>query len=124
VILGEFSVGYLSSVVVSANRDYDDILDDRRLPSHSAPDAGHRVLDRSRSLKSIYIYTENLIRKGIRLKRGRDIDVMQAVTVSEVMSHDHTPVMTTLPLHELGLRFAETHLCDGQLSIMSVANKQ
>ena len=63
----------------------------------------------AQALKSTSIYTEKLMRKGIRLKRGRDIDVMQAVTVEEVMSRDHTPVMTTLPLHELGVRFAETH---------------
>jgi len=63
----------------------------------------------AQSLKSSSIYTEKLTRKGIRLKRGRDIDVMQAVDVEEVMSRDHTPLLTTLPLHELGVRFVETH---------------
>jgi CIC family chloride channel protein len=40
------------------------------------------------------VYTLGLARKGIRLERGRDVEVMQAITVGEVMQTN------TLTLHE------------------------
>jgi CIC family chloride channel protein len=36
------------------------------------------------------IYQHGLARKGVRLARGRDIDLMQIVTVAEAMSEPHT----------------------------------
>jgi CIC family chloride channel protein len=42
----------------------------------------------SQRLQSDSVYTLGLARKGIRLERGRDVEVMQAITVGEVMQTD------------------------------------
>jgi CIC family chloride channel protein len=55
------------------------------------------------------IYTLKLTRRGIRLERGHDIDVMQGVLVSEVMTRDVDTVSANLDLSELELVFAESH---------------
>jgi CIC family chloride channel protein len=49
----------------------------------------------SQRLQSDSVYTLGLARKGIRLERGRDVEVMQAITVGEVMQTD-----TTMALHD------------------------
>ena len=49
----------------------------------------------SQALQRESAYTLALTRKGIRLERGRDVDVMESVTVGEVMLHE----TVTLPLH-------------------------
>ncbi len=49
----------------------------------------------SQGLQRDSVYTLALTRKGIRLERGRDVDVMESVTVGEVMLHE----TITLPLH-------------------------
>jgi CIC family chloride channel protein len=51
------------------------------------------------------IYTLKLTRRGIHIERGRDVDVMRSVKVSEVMSHDLTSVDASLPLEELAAQF-------------------
>jgi CIC family chloride channel protein len=55
------------------------------------------------------IYTLKLARRGVRLERGRDIDVMQGVLVGEAMTTDVDTVSADLDLRELDLVFAETH---------------
>lgn len=55
------------------------------------------------------IYTEKLVRRGIRLQRGRDIDVMQGITVGEVMEPDPEWVPPDLPLRDLADKFATSH---------------
>ncbi|MEZ4657539.1 MAG: chloride channel protein [Caldilineaceae bacterium] len=55
------------------------------------------------------IYTLKLKLKGITLERGRDVDLMQSVTVSEVMQRDVSTVSTGATLVELSDRFAQTH---------------
>lgn len=55
------------------------------------------------------IYTFKLSRRGIRLERGRDIDVMQGVLVGEAMTTDVDTVSIDMSLGELDLAFAETH---------------
>jgi CIC family chloride channel protein len=55
------------------------------------------------------IYTLKLSRRGIRLERGRDIDVMQGVLVGEVMTTAVDVVSADMDLQELDLVFAETH---------------
>jgi CIC family chloride channel protein len=55
------------------------------------------------------IYTLKLSRRGIRLERGRDIDVMQGVLVNEAMTTSVDTVSTDLSLVELQEAFAETH---------------
>jgi CIC family chloride channel protein len=52
------------------------------------------------------IYTLKLTRRGIRLRRGRDVDVMENITVKEVMRSSPKPVPCTLPLR------AVPHLLD------------
>jgi CIC family chloride channel protein len=50
------------------------------------------------------IYTLKLSRRGVRLQRGHDIDVMQSVSVGEVMAKDIEPAsseMTLVALSEL-----------------------
>jgi CIC family chloride channel protein len=54
------------------------------------------------------IYTVKLARRGIRLKSGRDVDVMEAVRVEEVMvSHPET-VPASLPVSLLAGEFLRT----------------
>ena len=55
------------------------------------------------------IYTLKLARKGISLERGRDIDVLESVTVSEVMTRDVQTVHKDATLPELSDLFAATH---------------
>jgi CIC family chloride channel protein len=55
------------------------------------------------------IYTLKLSRRGIRLERGRDIDVMQGVRVGEVMTTDVDTVAADVDLQELEQIFTETH---------------
>lgn len=63
----------------------------------------------SEHLSSESIYTLKLMRRGIRLERGRDIDVMQGVLVGEAMTTDVDSVSAELDLQELELVFHETH---------------
>lgn len=55
------------------------------------------------------IYTLKLLRRGVRLERGRDIDVMQGVLVSEAMTTDVETVGSEVRLAELERIFSETH---------------
>lgn len=54
------------------------------------------------------IYTLKLTRRGIRLQRGRDIDVMESVRVEEVMGRKPHTVPTNLPVHLLASEFIRT----------------
>jgi CIC family chloride channel protein len=47
------------------------------------------------------IYTLKLSRRGIRLRSGRDIDIMDSVAVSEVMTPDPKSVEPDLPVSDL-----------------------
>lgn len=55
------------------------------------------------------IYTFKLRLKGISLERGRDVDILQSVTVEEVMSHSLQTVLPTADLVQLSDAFTETH---------------
>jgi CIC family chloride channel protein len=55
------------------------------------------------------IYTLKLTRRGVRLERGRDIDVMQGITVGEAMTPDPETVSVNTTLRELSDRFATSH---------------
>lgn len=63
----------------------------------------------SQFLRRESIYTLKLVRRGIHLERGRDIDVMQAVTVAEVMTTPVDTVPASLPLRTLAEEFSRTH---------------
>ena len=51
------------------------------------------------------IYTLKLSRRGVRLEKGRDVDVLQTVLVSEVMSTDFPTVADSMPLEGLAEEF-------------------
>ncbi len=55
------------------------------------------------------IYTLKLVRKGIRLQEGQDIDVMQAVLVQEVMSTEAQTVSLDMSLEVLSELMNCTH---------------
>ena len=55
------------------------------------------------------IYTLKLSRRGVRLERGRDIDVMQGVLVGEAMTTDVQTIRADAELQELERVFDETH---------------
>ena len=55
------------------------------------------------------IYTQKLTRRGIRFVQGRDMDVMQGVSVGEVMNQAPAVVHKKLPLPDLYRRFQETN---------------
>jgi CIC family chloride channel protein len=54
------------------------------------------------------IYTLKLVRRGIRLNRGRDVDVLESVRVDEVMVRDPATVPENLPVRMLGTEFLRT----------------
>ncbi len=55
------------------------------------------------------IYTFKLSRRGVRLERGRDIDVMQGVMVGEAMTTNVDTVSADMDLVEVDRLFRETH---------------
>ncbi|MFN2160440.1 MAG: chloride channel protein [Candidatus Promineifilaceae bacterium] len=55
------------------------------------------------------IYTIKLTRRGIRLERGRDRDILQGVTVDEVMSHHVDPIFADRTIKELADMLVKTH---------------
>ncbi len=52
----------------------------------------------SRSMHEASVYELSLLRKGIRLQRGRDIDVLETLTVKEVMRDVPATVQAHMPL--------------------------
>lgn len=62
----------------------------------------------SRLISRESIYTLKLSRRGIHLQQGQDIDVMQGVTVGEVMTTDVDVVSLNMSLDELAKKFAQT----------------
>jgi CIC family chloride channel protein len=55
------------------------------------------------------IYTLKLTRRGIRLKRGQDVDLMEAVLVRDVMQSRHTTVNYHVPVSNLAELFLQTN---------------
>ena len=55
------------------------------------------------------VYTLGLARKGIRLERGRDVEVMQAIRVDEVMEREVQPFEESDSLAYASKIFDETH---------------
>ncbi len=63
----------------------------------------------SRALSTESIYTLKLTRRGVHLQEGKDIDVMQTITVGEAMSTDMDVVSPDLSLGELAQEFERSH---------------
>ncbi len=55
------------------------------------------------------IYTLKLKLKGIRIQRGRDMDLMQSLSVGEAMTRDAYSVPIDMSMQQLGDFFQETH---------------
>ncbi len=56
------------------------------------------------------IYTLKLARRGIVLRHGREVDVMESVTVAEAMDPHPETVPEDMPIALLGKAFAEAHV--------------
>lgn len=55
------------------------------------------------------IYTRKLALRGIQIERGHDVDLLQGVQVSEVMSKDYPAISSKTNMKELIPRFNLTH---------------
>ncbi len=55
----------------------------------------------ARRLNADSVYTLSLARKGIRLERGKDIEVLEGIAVSEVMETDTPTLSEETPLEEV-----------------------
>ena len=62
----------------------------------------------SRIISRESIYTLKLTRRGVHLEHGHDIDIMQSVSVGEVMTTDVDTISLQLSLEELAKEFART----------------
>ncbi len=56
------------------------------------------------------IYTVKLVRKGVHFEQGRDIDVLENVTVEEIMNPHVVTVHKDQPLSEVFVIFHKTHI--------------
>ncbi|MFN2112937.1 MAG: chloride channel protein [Anaerolineales bacterium] len=63
----------------------------------------------SRALSPESIYTLKLTRRGVHLQEGKDIDVMQTITVGEAMSKSYDVVASDLSLKDLASEFEHSH---------------
>ncbi len=63
----------------------------------------------SQALQRDSVYTLGLARKGIRLDRGRDIEILQAINVGEVMQPAPPCLMETDSLDRATAIFEESH---------------
>lgn len=64
----------------------------------------------SRILSKDSIYTLKLTRRGIKLSQTQDVDVMQGISVGEVMSTDILTIKSNQTLEDLEMLFSKTHL--------------
>jgi CIC family chloride channel protein len=62
----------------------------------------------SRRLMRESVYTLGLVRKGIHLDRGRDVEILEGLTVSEIMRTTPETLEEFAPLSEASERFAQT----------------
>jgi chloride channel protein, CIC family len=63
----------------------------------------------SRALSPESIYTLKLTRRGVHLQEGKDLDVMQTITVGEAMSKSYDVVSSDLTLKNLAVEFERSH---------------
>jgi chloride channel protein, CIC family len=62
----------------------------------------------SQRLQHDSVYAHGLARKGIRLQRGRDVEVLDTLTVSEVMQTDSDTLLESDPISVASEAFART----------------
>ena len=63
----------------------------------------------SMAMRKETIYTLKLVRRGIQLRSGRDVDVMQGITVKEAMRPEAYTIPYTLDLTETTAKLNEYH---------------
>ena len=63
----------------------------------------------SQRLQHDSVYELGLARKGVRLQRGRDVEVLDTLTVSEVMQTETNTLLESEPLAVASEVFARTH---------------
>jgi chloride channel protein, CIC family len=63
----------------------------------------------SKRIENDSVYHISLARKGIRLERGRDVEVLEMVTVRDVMQTDPDTLLETDSLENASDRFLQTH---------------
>jgi len=63
----------------------------------------------SRAVSEESIYTLKLTRRGVHLRSGKDIDVMQTVSVGEAMTTGYDAVPLEMSLEDLEFEFETTH---------------
>ena len=88
----------------------------------------------SQRLQRESVYTLSLVRKGIRIRRGRDVDVLEGLTVGEVMQRGVAPLdggdsldtalRRFLSLRHLGLPVVEEGRLIGVLTVHDVERAQ
>jgi CIC family chloride channel protein len=61
----------------------------------------------SEALQPASVYEVSLLRKGIRLQRGKDVDVLETLTIGEVMKPAPETVLTNMPLQEVSTLFSK-----------------
>ncbi len=64
----------------------------------------------ARSIFRESIYTMKLVRKGIHLDQGQDLDVMQGIAIHEVMSTDYQVITPEMTLKEFAKILTTSHL--------------
>jgi CIC family chloride channel protein len=62
----------------------------------------------SQRLQRDSVYVHGLVRKGIRIQRGRDVEVLQDLTVGEVMQSDVTPLRASALMKDAADVFMRT----------------
>lgn len=63
----------------------------------------------SQGLLKDSIYSLGLARKGIRLERGRDVDILESISVAEVMDTTFPSVLDRLTIQEAADALADSH---------------
>jgi len=63
----------------------------------------------STALQKESVYTLSLHRKGIQIKRGRDLEVLEGIQIGEVMQKDITPLQSTDTLDDASQIFGSIH---------------
>jgi CIC family chloride channel protein len=64
----------------------------------------------SEALQPASVYEVSLLRKGIRLQRGKDVDVLETLKVAEVMKPAPDTIATQTPLQEVSSLFTKEHV--------------
>ncbi|MEJ2012496.1 MAG: chloride channel protein [Anaerolineales bacterium] len=104
-----------------------ELTDDYRIILPLIMAAGIATILSHHWLRGESIYTLKLSRRGIRLRSGRDVDIMESVAVSEVMKHEPISVQPDLPASELADLFLRHNshsfpVVDGDMTLLGMVS--